>query len=179
MIRFNLRKLLDSIEEKRGEKVTLKEVSASSGCDKNALSRMINHPEVMPSASIIDKLVQYLFHERVRGLENPHLERIEMSRVISDFIVVYPDREDYWSVLPEELRDNPESTSLDAIWGFYSGLKGGASLPAHEQLDSRLREKLQRARKQSGEITVKFSGEELSLLVTYLPSQIRNRIEST
>ena len=157
MIRFNLLKLLDAVEERSGRKVTLKEVSAKSGCDKNALSRMVNHPEVTPSAGIIDKLVQYLFHERVTGLDNPHLERTEMSRVLSDFIVVYTDREDYWAVLPEEIREDPDSTSLDAIWGFYSGLKGGASLLAHKQVESRLREKLQHARRQAGEVALNLS----------------------
>jgi hypothetical protein len=66
MIRFNLLKLLEKLEVKEGRRVPLKEVAEKSGCDKNALSRMVNHPEVIPSATVIDKLVQYFFFELTR-----------------------------------------------------------------------------------------------------------------
>ena len=61
MIRFNLPKLLEKLEAKEGKKITLKELSERSGCDRNVLSRIQSRPDIIPSASVIDKLVQFFF----------------------------------------------------------------------------------------------------------------------
>ena len=75
MIRFNLPKLLEKLEAKEGKKITLKELSERSGCDRNVLSRIKSRPDIIPSASVIDKLVQFFFFEISRDSEKPHLDR--------------------------------------------------------------------------------------------------------
>lgn len=121
MIRFNILKLLDELKAQKGRKYTLKEVSAGSGCDKNALSRLVNHPHIVPSAKVIDQLVQYFFFELTRDEERPHLDRNRIRKAITDFITVYPDQEheDFWSFLPQDVREDPDSLPIDKIWSFY------------------------------------------------------------
>ena len=131
MIRFNLKKILAKLEKETGQKILLKDISERSGCDKNALSRMVNHPGVVPSAAVVDKLVQFFFHEFKNKYDRMYssIKRSPkwiMDLVLRDFISVYPDDENYWIGLPQEIRDNPESVSLDTIWSIYSSLN---SLP--------------------------------------------------
>ncbi len=126
MIRFNLRKCLKYLETRSERKITLKEVAEKSGCDKNALSRLINHPEVMPSSGVIDKLVQYFFFARKEldeiaagpGNKPTSLESRRMQRVIGDFVNVYPDSPEYWNVIPEGMKEDP-AINLDNIWAIY------------------------------------------------------------
>ena len=120
MIRFNILNLLKKIEGKRGKRVTLKEVSEKSGCDKNALSRMVNHPEIVPSANVIDKLAQYFFHELLEVNESNLTEQELMKEIIKELITIYPDDEKYWKEIPETFRENLNTTSLDAIWDLRS-----------------------------------------------------------
>lgn len=127
MIRFNLRKLLSKLEKELGRKVLLKEVTERSGCDKNALSRMVNHPEIVPSAAVVDKLVQYFFFELKEKYDELYPSRKGnpkwiMDIIIRDFIGVYPDAREYWNSLPQDIQDNPDSVSLDAIWSIYASL---------------------------------------------------------
>jgi transcriptional regulator with XRE-family HTH domain len=122
MIRLNLAKLLDKLEAKEGRKITLKELSERSGCDRNVLSRIQSKPEVIPSASVIDKLVQFFFSEIARDLKKPHLDRNRIRSVIKDFVAVFPDGDEFWSAIPPEIRNNP-TVALDDIWSIYTRAK--------------------------------------------------------
>lgn len=127
MIRFNLKKLLTKLEKETGRKYLLKEVAELSGCDKNALSRMVNHPEIVPSAAVIDKLVQFFFYAMKEKTDKQYASlklntKWIMETIIRDFIVVYPDRADFWEILPKEIRDNSDSVTLDTVWSIYERL---------------------------------------------------------
>ncbi|MGI6525347.1 MAG: hypothetical protein ACOX2O_08700 [Bdellovibrionota bacterium] len=178
MIRLNILKLLDDLHAQKGRKYTLKEVSAGSGCDKNALSRLVNHPDVVPSARVIDQLVQYFFFELTRDEERPHLDKNRIKKVITNFITVYPDNEEFWSVLPPEIRNNPDSIPLDAIWSVYTRLKAPErEKPSVKQkeIESSLKAKILEADagKQEGvEIELTFTPEEFELLRENLPQKL-------
>jgi hypothetical protein len=161
MIRFNLLKLLDKLEAKEGRRVPLKEVAEKSGCDKNALSRMVNHPEVIPSATVIDKLVQYFFFELTRDEEKPHLDRNRIRSVIKDLVWVYPDDEAFWADIPAGLRENP-NVSLTDIWALYTKFKTPPreKSPKDTELGNSLKAKLLEAEK------TKQEGEEIELSLT-------------
>jgi hypothetical protein len=163
MIRFNLLNLLDKLRDETGRRVTLKEVAEKSGCDKNALSRMVNHPEVVPSAHVIDKLVQYFFFELTRDKEKPHLDRNRIRSVIKDLVCVYPDKvhEEFWSDIPAGLRDNP-NVSLTDIWALYTKFKTPPreKSPKDTEVKSSLKTKLLEAEKNKQE------GEEIELSLT-------------
>ena len=176
MIRFNILKLQEKLEAQKGRKYPLKEISERSGCDKNALSRMVNHPEIVPSANVIDKLVQFFFFEMTRDETKPHLDRNRIRSVIKDFIWVYPDSEEYWSQIPAEIRDNPK-VSLDAIWSLYTRFNTPTrEKPVKEsEVKSSLKSKILEAdqNKQEGsEIELSLTHEEFELLRKSLPQNM-------
>lgn len=177
MIRFNILKLLDNLEAKRGKKYTLKEVSEKSGCDKNALSRMVNHPEVIPSAKVIDQLVQFFFFELTRDEEKPHLDKNRIKKVINNFITVYPDQDEFWSILPPEIRNNPDAMPLDAIWSVYTRLHTPVrEKPAKEtEIRAALKAKIleaEQSKQEGSEIELSLSHEEFELLRKNLPQNM-------
>lgn len=177
MIRFNILKLLDNLEKSKGHKPTLKEVAEKSGCDKNALSRMVNHPGIIPSANVIDKLVQYFFIELTRDAEKPHLDRNRVKKVITNFITVYPDNDEFWSILPPEIRNNPDAMPLDAIWSVYTRLNTPVrEKPIKEtEIRNSLKAKILEAEqnKQEGaDIELSFTPEEFQLLREKLPKNM-------
>jgi hypothetical protein len=161
MIRFNLSRLLDKLEAKVERRVTLKEVAEKSGCDKNALSRLLNHPEIVPSANVVDKLVQYFFFELTRDEGKPQLDRNRMRAVIRDLVWVYPDDEKFWRDIPASLRENPK-VPLSDIWTLYTNFKNSADrrFPEESELRNSLRDKLLDADQMMEE------GEEIELTLT-------------
>ena len=178
MIRFNILKLLDNLGSQKGRKYTLKEVAEKSGCDKNALSRMVNHPEVIPSANVIDKLVQFFFYELTRDENKPHLDKNRIKKVITNFVTVYPDQDEFWSILPAEIRNNPNAMPLDAIWSIYTRLrapqKEKASVKVSE-LRSSIKAKIleaEEANQEGVEIELSFTPEEFNLLRETLPQNM-------
>jgi transcriptional regulator with XRE-family HTH domain len=173
MIRFNLLTLLEKLGAKEGRKITLKEVSEKSGCDKNALSRIVNQPQIIPSANVIDKLAQFFFFELTRDEGRPHLDRNRMKSVIKDFISVYPDKEEFWVGIPESIRNRPE-VELAQIWDMYTI----AHRPQREkspkvvELTNSIKTKLleaERIRQAGGDIEISLTPEELDLLRDQLP----------
>ena len=178
MIRFNILKLLEELKVQKGRKYTLKEVSEGSGCDKNALSRMVNHPDILPSAKVIDQLVQYFFFELTRDEDRPHLDKNRIRKVITNFITVYPDKEEFWSILPPEIRNNQDSIPLDAIWSFYTRLKAPQKEKPSEKLKevrNSLKAKILEAEegKQEGvEIELTLTHEEFEALRDNLPQNM-------
>jgi transcriptional regulator with XRE-family HTH domain len=179
MIRFNLSKLLEKLEAAKGRKYTLKEVSERSGCDKNALSRMANHPEIVPSAKVIDELVQFFFFELTRDEKKPHLDRNRIRSVIKDFVSVFPDpdNEEFWSVIPPEIRNNPKVT-LDDIWSIYTRAKTPEKPKQAAKLSeikSSLKAKILEAdasKQEGNEIELSLTPEEFELLRENLPQNI-------
>jgi transcriptional regulator with XRE-family HTH domain len=168
MIRFNLLKLLKKLEAKEGRRYPLKEVAEKSGCDKNALSRIVNQPNIIPSANIIDKLVQFFFFELTRDSDNPHLDKNRMMSVVKDFVCVYPDNEEFRAMIPASLRDNP-NLSLSDIWDVYTQAYRPVrvSKPKEAEIKSSLKAKFLEAEssKQEGsEIELTFTQEEFDLL---------------
>jgi hypothetical protein len=173
MIRFNLPKLLDYLEEKEGRRITLKELSERSGCDRNVLSRIQSRPEIVPSANVIDKLVQFFFFEIARDPSKPHLDRNRMRRVIKDFVGVFPDDEAFWQGIPTSLRDNPKLT-IQELWQLYTKLNTPPKLhsPKLSEVKSSLKAKMleaDEARKQGLDIELTLSEEEFDLLREQLP----------
>jgi transcriptional regulator with XRE-family HTH domain len=176
MIRFNLSKLLEKLEAKEGHRITLKELSERSGCDRNVLSRMLNRPDIVPSAGAIDKLVQFFFFEITRDDEKPHLDRNRIKSVIKDFVLVFPDNDEFWAGIPSELRDNP-SVSLDTIWQLYTKDQNSKRVKPDQKLEVRnsLKAKLLEAESiklQGGDIELSLSAEELDLLRDQLPKNM-------
>lgn len=173
MIRFNLLTLLDKLSKKRGRKVTLKEVAEGSRCDKNALSRIVNQPKIIPSANVIDKLAQYFFFELSRDAEKPHLDRNRMKSVIKDFISVYPDQPEFWQSIPESIRNRPE-VELAQIWDMYTITHRPVreASPELDEIKSRIRAKLleaERLRQAGDDIELTLTPEELDVLREKLP----------
>jgi transcriptional regulator with XRE-family HTH domain len=182
MIRFNLRKCLKLLEDASGMRITLKEVAEKSGCDKNALSRLINHPEIMPSAAVIDKLLQYFFIAR-KELDKaadkrdlpPIMDSTRMRKVINDFIAAYPDSPEYWEVIPTGMKDDP-SLNLDNIWEIYERITNPEPLTKLLGDDGsksyqRLMEKLDKALKVATEkeAPISLSKQDILFLVDRLP----------
>jgi hypothetical protein len=170
MIRFNLMKLLDKLEAEEGRRITLKEVSEKSGCDRNALSRMVNHPDVVPSAQVIDKLVQYFFFELTRDEDKPHLDRSRIRSVIKDFVWVYPDpdRKEFWADIPVGIRDNP-TVPLSDIWTLYTKFQVPSRNrpPKEEELKDNIKDKLleaERAKQEGEDIEISFTPDEFAVL---------------
>ena len=173
MIRFNLLTLLDKLSKKRERKVTLKEVAEGSGCDKNALSRIVNQPQIIPSANVIDKLSQFFFFELAREVEKPHLDRNRMKSVIKDFISVYPDRPEFWEGIPESIRNRPE-VELAQIWDMYTITHRPLRQVSTELLEikSSIRGKLleaERLRQSGADIELSLTPEELDVIREKLP----------
>jgi hypothetical protein len=177
MIRFNLSKLLEKLEAAKGRRYTLKEVSERSGCDKNALSRMANHPEIVPSAKVIDELVQFFFFELTRDEKKPHLDRNRIRSVIKDFVAVFPDSDEFWSVIPPEIRNNP-TVALDDIWSIYTRAKTPEKPKQAAKLSetkSSLKAKFLEAeanKQESNEIELSLTLEEFELLRETLPQNM-------
>lgn len=176
MIRFNLLILLEKLEAKLGRKVTLKEVAEKSGCDKNALSRLVNQPQIIPSAAVIDKLAQYFFFELTRDDSKPHLDRNRMRSVVKDFVSVFPDDEKFWESIPASIR-NRAQVQLSEIWDIYTGnhrpLRDQS--PKLTELRNTLKAKFTEAeeiRQTGGDIELSFTAEEFDLLRQQLPKNM-------
>jgi hypothetical protein len=173
MIRFNLSNLLDKLEAKEGRKITLKELSGRSGCDRNVLSRIQSKPEVIPSATVIDKLVQFFFFEIARDPKKPHLDRNRMRSVIKDFVWVFPDDERFWENLPESFRNNP-GIAVSELWSLYTKFNTPLKVVAPQlaELKSSLKTKLleaEKSRQEGFEIELSLTVEEFDLLRKELP----------
>jgi transcriptional regulator with XRE-family HTH domain len=175
MIRFNLSKLLEKLETAKGRRYTLKEVSERSGCDKNALSRIANHPDIIPSAKVIDQLVQFFFFELTRDEKRPHLDRNRMRSVIKDFVSVFPDpdNDEFWSYIEPEIRNNPAVT-LDEIWSMYTRKRApDRAKPVKEtEIKSIIKAKILEAeatRQEDSDIELSLTSEEFDLLRKNLP----------
>ena len=194
MIRLNLRKLQEQLNRLAGRKVLLKEISERSGVEKNALSRLNQHPEIVPSSGVIDKLAQYFFlefkaiSEQKRGSKwvRGWRERRLMESVIDDLISVYPDNDQndeakkvYWSVLPDEFQEPAASVSLDTLWSMYERL---ASAHPNERFKDPLRSKTMsdlavKVRSAKNNLTEKgvqlsLSEDEFNLLYDHLPDLV-------
>ncbi len=183
MIRLNLLKLMQILEKDCGRKISLKEVADESKCDRNALSRLINHPDVVPTAGIIDKLVQYFFLARKEVLEknSPKKGRINekwlMDSILRSFISVYPDSKEYWDILPDEIQLNPNETSIETLWSIYERLKQPSVEPEapnnefKNKADSIIA-KLEAAREHvtGGAVKLELSVEECNLIHRFLPT---------
>jgi transcriptional regulator with XRE-family HTH domain len=176
MIRFNLLILLEKLEAKEGRKVTLKEVAEKSGCDKNALSRLVNQPQIIPSAAVIDKLAQFFFNELTRDSNKPHLDRNRMRSVIKDFVCVFPDSDEFWEGIPPTIR-NRAQVQLSEIWDIYTGnhkpLK--EDLPKLSELKTSIKSKLLEAdevKQAGGDIEISFTPDELDFLRQQLPKNM-------
>jgi transcriptional regulator with XRE-family HTH domain len=168
MIRFNLAKLLEKLEAKEGRKVTLKELSERSGCDRNVLSRIQSKPDVIPSASVIDKLVQFFFYEIARDPQRPHLDRNRIRSVIKDFVSVFPDDEAFWKGIPASFRDNPKLT-IGELWQLYTNQNTPQKVesPKLTEIKSSLKAKIVEAettRKEGLDIELTLTSEEFDLL---------------
>lgn len=176
MIRFNLAKLLEKLEAKEGHRITLKELSERSGCDRNVLSRMLNRPDIVPSAGAIDKLVQFFFFEMTRDASRPHLDRNRIKSVIKDFVWVFPDADEFWAQIPQGFRDNP-SVSLDDIWSLYTKFNTPEKLksPKETEIRNNLKAKMLEAeeiKQAGGDIELSFTAEEFDLLRQQLPKNM-------
>lgn len=117
MIRFNLTSMVRLLEMKEHRRITLKEIAERSGCDKNALSRLRSSPHIIPSANVIDKLVQFFFNE-LKGDDASKHQKI-MKSIIQNFVCVFPDDQRYWNPIPKGIQENP-SVSLDDLWEIYT-----------------------------------------------------------
>ena len=90
MIRIEIERLRKRLEIQENRKITNKELAERSGCDKNALSRLCNQPQIIPSANVIDKLAQFFFN----ALENKtpdECPREHMNMIICDLVQVFPE----------------------------------------------------------------------------------------
>jgi hypothetical protein len=173
MIRFNLSILLDKLERKEGKKITLKELSERSGCDRNVLSRIQSRPEIIPSANVIDKLVQFFFFELARDPAKPHLDRNRIRTVIREFVAVFPDEETFWKDIPATFRDNPKMT-ISELWQLYTKFNTPPKQhsPKLSEVKGSLKAKMleaDEARKQGLDIELILSEEEFDLLREQLP----------
>lgn len=179
MIRFNLKKLLAKLEKETGQKILLKEVAEKSGCDKNALSRLVNHPEIAPSSAVVDKLVQYFFYELKVKYDSlfPSLRMNSkwlMDAVIKDFVGVYPDRADFWERLPDEIKENPESVSIDTIWSLFTSLHSPSIGASSSVKPMDFFDAMEPIQEEDGEYTIKFKfrKEQYDFLLSRLPEMI-------
>lgn len=127
MLRFNLRKLLAELEMKTGRRITLKEVCESSGCDKSVLSRILNQPDKMPSAKVIDDLVLY-FYNAFRKFDQRKRDDELIKEIIGKFISVYPMDFDLreLNATEEEIEDF-NNMPIEEQWQLYNLYKFGAS----------------------------------------------------
>jgi transcriptional regulator with XRE-family HTH domain len=181
MIRFNLAKLLEKLEAKEGRKITLKELSERSGCDRNVLSRIQSNPKVIPSASVIDKLVQFFFFEIARDPEKPHLDRNRIRSVLKDFVAVFPDDEAYWKGIPASFRDNPK-LAIAELWQLYTNQNTPPKVdnPKVTEIRSNLKAKLLEAestRKEGLDIELMLTAEEFDLLREKLPQNMGGKLK--
>lgn len=90
MIRIEIERLRNRLEIQEGRKITNKELSQLSGCDRNVLSRIAARPDIIPSAAVIDKLAQFFFNalENKTPDEDPHEH---MKMILLDMVQVFPD----------------------------------------------------------------------------------------
>ena len=176
MIRFNLAKLLDKLEAKEGKKITLKELSGRSGCDRNVLSRIQSRPDIIPSASVIDKLVQFFFFEISRDPKRPYLDRNRMRSVIKDFVSVFPDNDEFWVSIPPSFKDNP-TISVAELWTLYTRFTTPMRVesPKLSEVKSSLKAKILEAEesRQAGlDIELTLTPEEFDLLRESIPQNM-------
>jgi hypothetical protein len=176
MIRFNLGKFIEKLEAKEGKRITLKQLSERSGCDRNVLSRILSRPDIIPSANVIDKLVQFFFREIARDSSKPHLDRSRMGALIREFVSVFPDDAEYWRGIPRSFGENP-TVSLSDLWLLYTEFSVGerTNPPKLTEVRSSLKAKLLDAdqNRQAGlDIDVSLSPEELDLLREQLPQNM-------
>lgn len=153
--------------------MTLKELSERSGCDRNVLSRMLNRPDIVPSAGAIDKLVQFFFFEITRDPERPHLDRNRIRSVIKDFVWVFPDDDAFWKQIPPSFRENPNIPLAD-IWSLYTKFNAPVKekSPKETELRNSLKAKLleaEKVRQEGGDIEISLTPEELDVLRSKLP----------
>lgn len=114
MIRIEIERLRNQLEIQEGRKITNKEIAAISGLDKNALSRLCNHPNVIPSAAVIDKLAQFFFN----ALENKapgECPQTHMKTILADMVQVFPD-----SITNDRIKQFKEFKTVPAslLWDF-------------------------------------------------------------
>lgn len=114
MIRIEIERLRKRLEIQEGRKITNKELSQRSGLDKNALSRLCNHPNIIPSASAIDKLAQFFFNalENKTPDEEPHEH---MKMILLDMVQVFPD-----SITNDRIEQFKQFKTMPAsvLWDF-------------------------------------------------------------
>jgi len=90
MLRFRLKKLIEEVAELRGEKFYLTNLSKESGLDKNALSRLANHPKITPSSEVYNKLLNFAYNEFRKAYKNRTDQ--EVAELIQrDFVLFVPD----------------------------------------------------------------------------------------
>ena len=181
--------MLDKLELLSGEKILMKEVSERSGCERNALSRINQHPDIIPSGATIDKLIQFFFLSFKEVYESQNgstwmkgwRERRLMESVVKDFISIYPDRQDYWDILPHEFKEVPAAVSLDTVWSIYERLNSAHPRerfkdPTVGDAVHQLAEKLTAAKgfaTPSG-VRLDLSEEEFNLLFNEFPSFVES-----
>lgn len=192
LIRINISKMLKKLERLSGKKLTMKQIAEVSGCDPSTLSRLINHPEIVPSATVIDKLAQFFFTAfSERSVDNKKKqvfrgwkERKLMDGVVRDLVTIYPDEASFWESLPSELREDPNSTSLDAVWSVYerivdSQFRDKFSDPLTGEAMQSLGEKLKTIQRQgeTKQVDLTLSWEEFELLSDHFPAFASHLVE--
>ena len=64
-----------------------------------------------------------------------------MKEIVRDLLSVYPDDEEYWKELPEELKANPNAMPIDTMWTVYVRAKQTKS-DAYQFLSEEMKEKV-------------------------------------
>lgn len=90
MIRIEIERLKKRLEIQENKKLTLKELSLRSGCDRNVLSRLTSSPHIIPSASAIDKLAQFFFNALENKTPN-ECPKEHMKMILLDMVQVFPE----------------------------------------------------------------------------------------
>jgi transcriptional regulator with XRE-family HTH domain len=115
MIKYNFKTLQEKLSIKYSRKFTLKEICEKSGCDKNAVSRLVNKPtSINPSTKIVDKLIQF-FYKELHTMYSGTPQEI-MGKISNEFFFIIPD--DYLSVIPEHFVNNIFLTTKE-LWDLY------------------------------------------------------------
>jgi transcriptional regulator with XRE-family HTH domain len=114
MIRFNFKIFQDRISEKYGRHITLLELAQKSGCDRNVLSRLISKPHVVPSARIIDTLVQYFYSEFSNEYSGTLQEKI--LKISNEFMNIIPDN--CLDIIPKNFTDN-KTLTIPELFELY------------------------------------------------------------
>jgi hypothetical protein len=102
--------------------------------------------------------------------------------VIKDFVAVFPDKDEFWSAIPPEIRNNP-TVALDDIWSIYTR----AHTPVREkpvketEIRNALKAKLLEAeenKREGVEIELILTPEEFELMRKQLPKNMGGTKES-